>query len=320
MSTAPVDVLIPTYNPKPEHLTAALRSLQAQTHPDWKALIHDDCSPNNATEEIVKPFLSDPRIRFVKSEKRLGIGGNWNACLTQTSEPVVAYLFQDDLWHPDYLASALRILKEHPSVGFVSLDHKYRSEDGMTSLPLYASVRTFKKDRVSQGLHRGKEFLRFWIENELHPNVIGEPDFVVLRRTVMERAGPFLEDMPQFLDTEYWLRLIQISDWYNLADREYGVFRIHPSAASAVNQMAGQGLFDRLRCFERLMLSLDGEDRTLAEKSRNRAVESMVAKYFDRMGRHSKISAQGGGMLWKFCLRHPMLIARSIVRYFLSGK
>ncbi len=315
-----IDVLIPTYNPKSAHLTAALQSLQEQNFKDWRAFIHDDCSPKNETESIVRPFLTDSRITFKRSPDRLGIGGNWNACLKATSAPIVAYLFQDDTWHPEYLEAAEKVLKENPSAGFVSLDHEYRAEGGMTNLPLYEAVRTFKRQNVKAGLHRGREFLRFWIKQELHPNAIGEPDFVVMRRETMKRAGPFLEDMPQFLDTEYWLRLLEVCDWYNLADKEYGAFRVHPSAASAVNQITGQGLFDRLRCFERLISSLDGSDRKLALEARNHAVETMVAKYFARKESGAKVSSQGKGTLRAFCLRHPFLIMRSIVQYFLNGE
>lgn len=318
-----IDILIPTYNPKREHLTVALESLQKQTFQDWRAFIHDDCSPNNETESFVQPFLRDPRITFKKSPVRLGIGGNWNACLKQTSADIVAYLFQDDLWNPLYLEKGLETLQNNPSAGFVSMEHEYKTEGGMTNLPLYEGVQEFRRANVAPGLHQGKTFLHFWITHELHPNVIREPSFVLMRRSVMQEVGPFLEDMPQFLDTEYWLRLLAITDWYNLTDERYGTFRVHPSAASNVNSITGQGLFDRLRCFEGLIGRLQGEERSVAIKARNHALITMVGKFLKRQkavattGVKKKNSFDRSWII-RFCLRHPLLIVKTIVKYFLS--
>jgi predicted alpha/beta hydrolase len=42
----------------------------------------------------------------------------------QTNTPVVAFLFQDDQWSPNYLADADAALEKNPSVGFVTMNHK----------------------------------------------------------------------------------------------------------------------------------------------------------------------------------------------------
>lgn len=313
-----VDVLIPTYNPRPEHLTEALRSLLAQSCPDWTALVHDDCSSVDV-RAIVAPFLSDTRIRFVRSDVRLGIGGNWNACVKQTSAPFVAYLFQDDVWAPSYLAEAMNVLETNAAVGFVSLEHMYTIEGEMTTAPLYEAVRDFRDQHVKAGLHSGTALLTWWIERELTPNIVGEPSFVVIRREAMEKMGPFLNDMPQFLDVEYWTRLLLAYDWYFLRGN-FGAFRVHVKGASAVNQETGQGLFDRLRCFELLIATLSREDRPIAVLARGKALKAMVTKFRRRVGSGKKVSAQGSGELKKFCMRHPILILKAIVQSYASGK
>lgn len=313
MTEAPVDVLIPTYNPDAAHLSAALHSLQSQTHGDWKALIHDDCSPNTDTGKIVEPFLWDPRIRFVRSPDRLGIGGNWNACARMTEAPFVAYLFQDDLWSPNYLEKALATLERNTTAGFVSLDHEYLMEGEMATGSLYQSVRDFRDTHLIPGLHRGPELLRWWIRQELTPNIIGEPSFVVMRRDVMTKAGPFLNDMPQFLDVEYWTRLLLLSDWYCLKGN-FGSFRVHAAGASAQNQESGRGLFDRLRCFDILLHTMDEEGKKVVREARSTALATMVTKFRRRLGSGKKVSAQGSGELKKFVLRHPLLTLGAVLR------
>jgi len=313
-----VDVLIPTYNPKPEHLTEALKSLQAQTCAGWTALIHDDCSATDVLA-IVVPFLSDTRIRFVRSDKRLGIGGNWNACFAQATCPFIAYLFQDDLWAPTYLEEAVKTLETSTSVGFVSMEHIYAVEGEMSSAPLYDAVREFRSAHVQSGLHEGIALLKWWIEHELTPNIIGEPSFVVIRREAMVKMGPFLTNMPQFLDVEYWTRQLLAYDWYFLRGN-FGSFRVHARGASAVNQESGQGLFDRLRCFEILIATLSPLDKTIAIEARGKALKTMVTKFRNRVGSGKKVSSQGSGELKKFCIRHPLLIFKAIVQSYASGK
>ncbi len=312
-----VDVLIPTYNPKSQHLAEALAALQAQRYQQWHALIHDDCSTVDVAA-MVEPYMHDARFSFMRSNTRRGIGGNWNACAKLSSSPIVAYLFQDDVWNDTYLENAVQILQKHPHVGFVSMAHEYRGEGGMTNLPLYESLQEFRRQKIEPGLHDGRKFLQFWVENELTPNIVGEPDFVVMRRSVMEKAGPFLEDMPQFLDTEYWLRLLTLTNWYNLRDKDYGVFRVHPSAASAQNDESGQGLFDRLRCFERVTTMVRGPNRRLVIDARNHAIGTMVEKFFGRVYAGKKTSTKGGKSLLLFCMKHPIVIGIALLRYVLQ--
>lgn len=313
-----VDVLIPTYNSDPAHLREALESLRSQTFKDWTAFIHDDCSSVDVGT-IVEPFLVDPRFRFRKSEKRLGIGGNWNACVKQTTAPIVAFLFQDDIWSPDYLEQATKILNENPSVGFVSMEHDYHFDNGSPDTGCYSEV-AGAKECLASGLHRGKEMLRWWLNRELHPNVIGEPSFVVLRRSTLQKAGPFLEDMSQALDMEMWIRMLLISDWYDEQTHSYGSFRVHGNAASARNALEGHGLFDRLRCFEILIGKVRGDERKAAVTSRNQAIQTMVGKYFARLKKGAKVGGSGSGKLKKFCLRHPLLIISAVLGYFFSKK
>ena len=65
MSNVTVNIYVPTYEPKPEHLRKALESIRTQTFQDWTALIHDDASPTANVREIAGPYLGDPRIVFM---------------------------------------------------------------------------------------------------------------------------------------------------------------------------------------------------------------------------------------------------------------
>lgn len=307
-----VDIFIPTFEPDPAHLKQALDSLLAQTEKNWRAFIHDDASTADV-RSMVGPYLNDERFTFIKSSKRLGIGGNWNACLELGEAPFIQFLFQDDWWEPHFLEAGLRAMHEFPEVGIVSLGHDYVSGDG--PIPLYKELEEFRDSNLSPGVHDGRELLRFWLEHELHPNIVGEPDFVMLRRSVVHKVGRYLEDMPQNLDMEFAIRCLLHCSWYYV-DEICGHFRVHSQAASAVNQREGTGVFDRFRCFERIIRLLHGHEKKIAIAARNRALNDMAGKFLNRVKSGGKVQAkgQGGSSFKKFAVRHPVITLRSLLK------
>lgn len=311
MATPSVHILMPTYEPRADHLRAAVESVLAQTERKWQLLVHDDASAADV-EAMIEPYLTDKRIGFFRSPKRRGIGANWNACLKFARSPYVQYLFQDDTWAPTYLEEALHVMKAHPNIGFLSAHHAYASE-GMELPESYRAVLTAREE-VAPGLHDGRIFLRWWIERGLHPNVIGEPSFVMIRRSVIARAGRFADDMHQGLDMDQWLRMLQETDWFWIP-KSLGTFRVHPQGTSAQNQEAGIGLTDRLECFQRLIARLPkGDLRSLAVTARNKALTDMAKKYVRRTrNQEPGTRTKSNGMMRKFALRHPITTARAML-------
>jgi glycosyltransferase involved in cell wall biosynthesis len=308
-----IDICVPTWNCDPTHFKAAIDSALAQTETRWRMIIHDDASTTDM-ESLVQPYLKDPRIEWHPNKKKLGIGGNWNATMNLGSAPYMQFLFPDDWWNPDFLAKGLKVMEEHPSVGLVSLEHEYIAEGDDSILEAYQYPAKFRKENLSAGLHEGMETLRWWTKRGLHPNIVGEPDFVMLRRSVIEKAGQYLEDMQQNLDAEYALRCLIHSDWYYIPET-CGSFRVHAGSTSEQNQREGKGIFDRFRCFEELIKKLPkGPDRDLVIQSRNEALDEMAKKFLNRLKRGGQVKARGGGAFRKFALMHPFLILRAVLR------
>jgi len=315
MAAPKIVILVPTYNPVPGHLQETLNSLMRQTVQDWKAIIHDDASAVDVAS-LVAPYLSDSRFTFKRSDRRRGIGGNWNACLKFANAPIVQYLFQDDVWDPAYLEKGLAILEKHPEVGFVSIDHEYRYEGGRNNADYYDALNDFKRANIKKGLHRGEEMLRWWLKNELKPGVIGEPSFVMLRRALTKACDPFLEDMPQSLDNEYWVRCLLNTQWYYLKE-SLGEFRVHANAASAMNDLRGAGLADRLRIYQILLKKLPSEHPLRAETkdSARRALSAMVRRFFERRAQGKNVTMRGNKTtLLSFALQHPLITSTEILK------
>ncbi len=310
-----INILLPTYNPNPEHLREAMMSLLHQTDNEWKLFIHDDYHPESQTEVIVKPFLNDHRITIERSTTRLGIGKNWNTCLAralQEDGEEVAFLFQDDVWAEDYLKKGREILKSDASIGMVAIKHDYQREGNMEKSDVYTSIDRWKKERNINGKQQGKGLLKQWIASGLKPNIIGEPSFVILRKNIMKKVGYFREDLPQCLDSEMWMRIVEQSDCYFLEDKAYGFFRVHENGASAHNEASGAGRIDRLLCMESILER--GEiERWYTKKYYSETLINLCDQYTKR----KRMQKKGVKQKWKLIillLKHPILILSTLIK------
>lgn len=106
-----VSIIVPAYNAEAT-ISAAIASLQAQTMPDWEAIVVDDAS-TDATPAVLRQISSeDPRIRIVRNAANLGPGGSRNIGLSMAQGDWVALLDADDHFHRARLATLLSLAEQ----------------------------------------------------------------------------------------------------------------------------------------------------------------------------------------------------------------
>jgi glycosyltransferase involved in cell wall biosynthesis len=115
MEMVKVSVIIPAYNGA-ETLEETVQSVLDQTYRNFEIIIVDDDSKDN-TAEIVQKF-NDSRIRYIKQAKNRGANAARNTGLRASTGDVIAYLDQDDLFHPEKLQVHVEYLENHPEIGF----------------------------------------------------------------------------------------------------------------------------------------------------------------------------------------------------------
>lgn len=106
-----VSVIMPSYNTG-EFIAKSIRSVMEQTYKSWELIIVDDCSADN-TDEIVKPFLGDERIRYYKNDKNSGAAVSRNLALKYARGKWIAFLDSDDLWLPDKLEKQIAFMEKN---------------------------------------------------------------------------------------------------------------------------------------------------------------------------------------------------------------
>jgi glycosyltransferase involved in cell wall biosynthesis len=106
---------MPVYNAE-RYLTDALDCFLAQTFQDFEVIISDNAS-SDRTAEICRSFAErDPRIRYCRNGKNLGAIPNFNRVFELSRSPLFKWAAHDDLYHPRYLHTCVRILDDDPGV------------------------------------------------------------------------------------------------------------------------------------------------------------------------------------------------------------
>ena len=106
-----VSVIMPSYNTA-NYIAESVKSVIAQTYADWELIIVDDCSTDN-TDEIIAPFLTDPRIRYLKNDTNSGAAVSRNRALREAKGKWIAFLDSDDLWLPEKLQKQIAFMVEN---------------------------------------------------------------------------------------------------------------------------------------------------------------------------------------------------------------
>lgn len=106
-----VSVIMPSYNTE-KYIAESIRSVQNQTYQNWELIIVDDCSPDN-TDEVVKPYLTDTRIKYFKNEKNSGAAVSRNRALREAKGKWMAFLDSDDLWRSEKLEKQIDFMNNN---------------------------------------------------------------------------------------------------------------------------------------------------------------------------------------------------------------
>ena len=212
------------------YLRGAIESVRMQTRGDWEMVISDDASTDN-TPEVVKEFLDDPRITYVRHGENLGQAGNWAYVLEQGTASLLAVLHADDEWLPGALDLALAAFAANPALDLLYGNWQRRVE-GSSERPLGHADKP-------HALTGHEEYRYLARRNTCLPSV------AFLSRRVVALAGKPAPDLKMMVDQEYFLRLALHARQVQAVAEPLALYRVH--AQGMTTQSAANGVFTRER-------------------------------------------------------------------------
>jgi len=191
MTSPTVAAVIPVYNDRKALELAIPVSLRylGEITPDFELIIAEDGSTDGSADLVREAGRSDPRIRLLHSDQRLGRGMALNRAFSHASAPVVLYYDVD-------LATGMEHLKE--LVG--AIQEGYDIATGSRLLPDSRIRRTGGREFAS----RGYNFLvRTILKSRIHDHQCGFKSF---RRDRVLLLAEKVRERHWFWDTEILVR------------------------------------------------------------------------------------------------------------------
>lgn len=181
-----ISILMAVYEPRMDWLKEQLDSLNAQTYPNLRLYVRDDCSPTVPFAEIqamVEGCITKFPYTIQRNEKNLGSNLTFERLTQEAEGEYFAYCDQDDIWLPEKL-SVLQNELECSGAQLVCSDVLVIGKDGE---PLADSITKVRKRHV---FHSGTDLASGLIYRNF---VIGCT--MLIRASVAREALPFLPDM-----------------------------------------------------------------------------------------------------------------------------
>lgn len=124
-----ISVIVPVWNPVPEHFRQTIESVKAQTYDNWELCIAD-ASTREGVREALEKVRRDVRVKVKYLDENLGIAGNSNEALALAEGDFVAFLDHTDLLAPNALWEVAVQINRNPSLDCLYSDYDLVSEDG----------------------------------------------------------------------------------------------------------------------------------------------------------------------------------------------
>lgn len=178
-------------------LKDAIGSVLSQTFADFELVVVDDGSGDGTAAYLAS--LGDPRVR-VRRQEPAGLTASLNRALALSRASLVARLDADDLAVPERLARQVAFLDAHPGVGLLGSAAREVDPEGREVRVVRPPV---EDAAIRRALIRSNPFVH---------------SSVVVRRTVLDRAGGYDERLAVAQDYDLWMRLAAFGKLANLPD------------------------------------------------------------------------------------------------------
>ena len=293
-----VSILIPTFD-RPQYLREAIEAALAQTYRDLEVLVFDNGTIPETLQVAEEAIRRDPRVRFQRNERNLGMSANFNALADAARGEFAVAIGDDDRLLPEFVAKLAAAMV--PPVR-VSFSNQYLID---------ASGMRLEERSKEHAVRYGRDTLRAGvIENaDIASWQLSIPMSASLLRTADLRRLRFREDM-NTPDIEFFIRLAREGAAFCFVPERLMEYRVHPGAETATGLSTEQ----LVECLTPYKVRLEVEpykrqflapmvvnavSRCLQQGNMEKARALLRNKYYPR-----RVTAAGG--VWGSTIGHPL--------------
>lgn len=194
-----VSVILSTYN-RPQYLYQAVASILRQSYRHLQVIVVNDGGVD--VGEIVNSFR-DPRLMLIDRKENMGKAYSLNEALNRADGRYVAYLDDDDLYYPHHIETLVHVLE-------------YETDCQVAYSDFYKTYCRILSDGSRQILSKvvevSRDFDRFLM---LHFNHVLHV-CLMHRRDLIEKTGPYNDQLNILIDWDMTRRLAFFSDFYHV--------------------------------------------------------------------------------------------------------
>ena len=216
-----VSVIIPSYNHS-VFLDRRMESLLTQTYSNLEIIIIDDCSTENNLE-ILKKYLSDPRVKLISRVNNGGVSAVNNQGIELSSGEYIIFAQCDDACESQMIEQLVNSLDLNPSVG-ISFTRNLMIDESDKVLGNDFTIRqkAFRNRCISDTIISGSEMSRFLFHSCVIPNMSS----VMFKRDCLNKIGLFSLEYKACLDWDMFFRIARNYDFYYIS-KPLNHFRQH---------------------------------------------------------------------------------------------
>lgn len=197
--SAPISVVVPSHNAE-KFLAEAIRSVHEQTLKVTEIIVvTDDCTDRT-------PQIASELGATVLEQKRRNMAAGLNLGVRASTQPWVALLDADDIWHPDKIALQWRAIEACPTAALVGCDHFSLQDQKAT--PLSDQILRDRWNNIeSVEISENGHFLEK-VHGNFLPRFNMQTTTVMLRRDVFSTVGFFDESLIFGQTLEFFARVL----------------------------------------------------------------------------------------------------------------
>jgi len=313
-SSLGVSAIIPVYNGS-RYLAQAVASVAEQDEPVLELLIIDDGSTDGSADEARRLAAehADRLTIRVLEQANAGQSAARNTAAAEARGELLAFLDQDDRWHPEHVRRLAAPFRSRPTLGFCYGDFDEIDGDGHWVVRQFLAAHRVEHPRTS---------IIQWIATD----TMVLPTATIVRATAYREVGGFDPELIGYEDDDLWIRLFRAGWTAHFVPRSLSVFRVHGGSSSTRDSFR----LSRVKFFRKISALLPDSptirryyvsdvllprlarsalaDYLSAVRAREWAEATAIAATIDEMFAGSRSQLLRPRERW--ALRHPRLVRR----------